>query len=254
MRSGQNPTAERKSAPSNARRDDDYSVTMLPRHLEAIMDALKFSHKLLSGDLEASLGKAAMDAWRNLPDEASGCYPARRGEESAVRDAAIETCREIMALLWPGGAAATDFADSRFGATAKRLVPDAARDTQRRFSVSISERDLHLIWRAVELELRTRIGHLSVLEDRLLDECTIVGVGSREWCDLRDRLDSAFARLKPVAWQIQPSANYSLWFCDRTKFLYDIYQVIQRERGSWRYSQVIPAFVDVQPMEITRLH
>ena len=127
MRSGQNPTAERKSAPSKTRRDCDYSVTMQRRHLEAITDALRFTHKLLTGDLESSLGAAAMDAWRNLPDEASGCYPARRGEESAVRETAIETCRAVKAILWPGGAASTDFADSRFGATAKRLVPDAAQ-------------------------------------------------------------------------------------------------------------------------------
>jgi len=48
----------------------EYQVRMQLRHLKAVVGALKFRQRLLSGDVYGTLGRAAMEAWEELPEVA----------------------------------------------------------------------------------------------------------------------------------------------------------------------------------------
>jgi len=59
----------------------EFQVRMQQRHLKAIVGALRFRQRLLSGDVYGTIGRATMDAWGTLPDVAHGAYPAKKGEK-----------------------------------------------------------------------------------------------------------------------------------------------------------------------------
>ena len=55
----------------------EFQVRMQQRHLNAIVGALRFRQRFLAGDVYGTIGRAAMDAWRVLPEgDFSGGIPS----------------------------------------------------------------------------------------------------------------------------------------------------------------------------------
>ena len=77
----------------------EYQVRMQQRHLKAIVGALKFRQRLLSGDVYGTIGRAAMDAWAALPDFAKDPYPRRIGDRDSVQSEVLMACRAIEDMV-----------------------------------------------------------------------------------------------------------------------------------------------------------
>lgn len=219
----------------------EFQVRMQQRHLKAIVGALRFRQRFLSGDVYGTLGRAAMDAWVALPDVAHGAYPAKRGNKGVVQLEVLKACRAIEDIVWHQRRSAQTSSASPDGMLASELLSQCStKERHTRFIVKLKKGVLREIGLAVEFELRARIGHLEAIVAHLdIGRDGIRGVVSR--C----------ARMKAVAWQLE-SGNYGPWFTHRTKSLYDIYSVIQHEEGEWRYSAVCPLVPGVPLMEISR--
>jgi hypothetical protein len=229
--------AERNSA----RMKYEYQIRMQQRHLRAIVGALKFRQRFFSGDVYGTIGRAAMDAWSALPDFAKDPYPRRIGNRDSVQSEVLVACRAIEDMVWHGQPPKLAFCASIEGKTAAELLPHG-KDKERhtRFVVKLRKGVLREIGWAVEFELRARIGHLEAVVAHLDVGESGVGYVERQ-CE----------RMKAVAWQIV-GGNYGPWFTYKTRFLYDIYSVIQHEEGAWRYSTVYPIVPNVPLMEISR--
>jgi hypothetical protein len=219
----------------------EFQVRMQQRHLKAIVGALKFRQRFLSGDVYGTLGRAAMDAWEALPDVAHRAYPARRGNKGAVQLEVLKACRAIEDIVWHQKRPAQTFSASSGGMLASELLSQSAtKERHTRFIVKLKKGVLKEIGLAVEFELRARIGHMDAIVAHLdVGRGEIRGVVSQ--CE----------RIKAVAWQIE-CGNYGPWFTHRTRSLYDIYSVIQQKEGEWRYSAVCPLVPSVPLMEILR--
>ena len=219
----------------------EYQVRMQQRHLKAIVGALKFRQRLLSGDVYGTIGRAAMDAWAALPNFAKAPYPRRIGEKDSVQSEVLMACRAIEDMVWHGLPPKLAFCSSPEGRIAAELLShDKAKERHTRFVVKLKKGVLREVGWAVEFELRARIGHLEAVVAHLDVGEGGVGYVARQ-CD----------RMKSVAWQIV-GGNYGPWFTHKTRFLYDIYSVIQHEEGAWRYSTVYPLVPNVPLMEISR--
>jgi hypothetical protein len=182
-----------------------------------------------------------MDAWGTLPDVAHGAYPARKGEKGAVQLEVLKACRVIEDAVWRNRQPIPAFAGTPDGRLAAELLSqNKTKERRTRFSVKLRKGVLRKIGWAVEFELRARIGHLEAIVAHL-----DIGL------DVIRRVDSQCERMKAVAWQIV-GGNYGPWFTYRTRFLYDIYSIIQHEEGHWRYSTVWPLVSSVPLMEISR--
>ncbi len=219
----------------------EYQIRMQQRHLKAIVGALSFRQRLLSGDVYGTIGRAAMDAWEALPDVAHSPYPARRGERAVVQTEVFETCRFVASVIRRGRPLAQAFPFSPEGRLAAELLSQSKSKTRHtRFVVKLRKGELRKIGWAVEFELRARIGHL--------DACVAhLEIEPGRMKDLEDRLE----RMKALAWQIV-GGNYGPWFTYRTRFLYDIYSVVQHEEGAWRYETVRPLVSNVPLIEATK--
>ena len=219
----------------------EFSVRMQQRHLKAIIGALRFRQRFLTGDVYGTIGRAAMDAWGTLPDVAHGAYPARKDEKDAVQAEVLKSCRAIENIVWGQKRPSVAFSASPDGRLAAELLSqNKAKERHTRFVVKLRKGVLREIGWAVEFELRARIGHLEAVVAHLYIE--IGGMKS---------VNSQCERMKAVAWQIV-GGNYGPWFTYRTRFLYDIYSAIQHEEGHWRYSTVYPVGSSVPLMEISR--
>ena len=219
----------------------EFQVRMQQRQLKAIVGALRFRQRLLSGDVYGTIGRAAMDAWGTLPDVAHGAYPAKKGEKGAVQLEVLKACRVIEDIVWRNKRPSQVFSSSPDGRLAAELLEQSkAKERRTRFSVKLRRGILWEIGWAVEFELRARIGHLSAIVAHL--DIGLEAIRS---------VNSQCERMKAVAWQID-GGNYGPWFTYRTRFLYDIYSVIQHEAGHWRYSTVWPLVSSVPLMEISR--
>ena len=104
----------------------EFQVRMQQRHLKAIVGALKFRQRFLSGDVYGTLGRAAMDAWEALPDVAHGAYPARRGNTGAVQLEVLKACRAIEDIVWHQKRPAQTFPASSGGMLASELLSQSA--------------------------------------------------------------------------------------------------------------------------------
>ena len=219
----------------------EYQIRMQQRHLRVIVGALKFRQRFFSGDVYGTIGRAAMDAWSALPDFAKDPYPRRIGNRDSVQSEVLVACRAIEDMVWHGQPPKLAFCASIEGKTAAELLPHG-KDKERhtRFVVKLRKGVLREIGWAVEFELRARIGHLEAVVAHLDVGESGVGYVERQ-CE----------RMKAVAWQIV-GGNYGPWFTYKTRFLYDIYSVIQHEEGAWRYSTVYPIVPNVPLMEISR--
>ena len=219
----------------------EFQVRMQQRHLKAIVGALRFRQRLMSGDVYGTLGRAAIDAWKALPDVAQGAYPARRGDKGAVQLEVLKACRAIEDIVWHQKRPAQIFSASPDGMLASELLSQSAtKERHTRFVVKLKKGALRQIGWVVEFELRARIGHMDAIVAHLdIERGGIGGVASQ--CE----------RMKAVAWQLE-CGNYGPWFTHRTRFLYDIYSVIRHEEGEWRYSAVHPLVPSVPLMEISR--
>ena len=219
----------------------EFQIRIQQRHLKAIVGALRFRHRLLAGDVYGTIGRAAMDAWRVLPDVARGAYPARRGEKGTVQSEVLKSCRAIEDIVWRQKRPVLEFPASPDGRLAAELLSqNKAKERHTRFIVKLRKGVLRQIGWAVEFELRARIGHL----EAVLAHLDIESGRMKE-------VDCQCVRMKAVAWQIV-GGNYGPWFTYRTRFLYDIYSAIQHEEGYWRYSTVRPLVSSVPLMEISR--
>ena len=219
----------------------EFQVRMQQRHLNAIVGALRFRQRFLAGDVYGTIGRAAMDAWRVLPDVAHGAYPARRGEKGVVQSEVLKSCRAIEDIVWRQKPPALAFSASPDGRLAAELLSqNKTKERHTRFIVKLRKGVLRKIGWAVEFELRARIGHLEAVVAHLSIES-----------DGMKGVDSQCERMKAVAWQII-GGNYSPWFTYQTRFLYDIYSAIQHELGHWRYRTVFPLVSNVPLMEISR--
>ena len=219
----------------------EFQVRLQQRHLKAIVGALRFRQRLLAGDVYGTIGRAAMDAWGTLPDVAHGAYPMRRGEKRMVQSEVLKSCRVIEAIVWHRKRPVPAFSASPDGRLAAELLSqNKTKERHTRFIVKLRKGVLWELGRAVEFELRARIGHLEAIVAHL-----DIGLG------VIKGVDCQCARMKAVAWQIE-GGNYGPWFTYRTRSLYDIYSVIQHEAGHWRYSTVRPLVPSVPLMEISR--
>ena len=219
----------------------EYQVRMQQRHLKAIIGALKFRQRLLSGDVYGTIGRAAMDAWAALPDRDKGPYPGRIGDKDSVQSEVLVACRAIEDMVWHGRPPKLAFCASSEGKIAAELLAHGkAKERRTRFAVKLGKGVLRELGWAVELEMRARIGHLDAVVAHLDFGENGVGYVLRQ-CE----------RMKAVAWQIV-GGNYGPWFTYKTRFLYDIYSIIQHEEGAWRYGVVHPLVSKVPLMEISR--
>ena len=219
----------------------EFQVRMQQRHLKTIVGALRFRQRFLAGDVYGTIGRVALDAWRTLPDVAHGAYPARKGEKGAVQMEVLKACRVIEDAVWRNRQPVPAFSGTPDGRLAAELLSqNKTKERRTRFSVKLWKGVLRKIGWAVEFELRARIGHLEAIVAHL-----DIGL------DVIRRVDSQCERMKAVAWQIV-GGNYGPWFTYRTRFLYDIYSIIQHEEGHWRYSTVWPLVSSVPLMEISR--
>ena len=101
-------------------------VRMQQRHLKAIVGALRFRQRLISGDVYGTLGRAAIDAWEALPDVAQGAYPARRGDKGAVQLEVLKACRAIEDIVWHQKRPVQIFSASADGMLASELLSQSA--------------------------------------------------------------------------------------------------------------------------------
>ena len=104
----------------------EFQVLMQRRHMKAIVGALRFRQRLLSGDVYGTLGRAAMDAWESLPDIAHGACPARRGDKGAVQLEVFKACRAIEDIVWHRKRPAQAFTASPDGVVASELLSQSA--------------------------------------------------------------------------------------------------------------------------------
>ena len=219
----------------------EYQVLMQQRHLKAIVGALRFRQRLLSGDVYGTIGRAAMDAWGTLPDVAHGAYPARKGEKEVVQSEVHKACRVIENIVWGQKRPILAFSASPDGRLAAELSSqNKTKERHTRFFVKLRKGVLRKIGWAVEFELRARIGHLEAIVAHL-----DIGL------DVIRLVDSQCERMKALAWQIV-GGNYGPWFTYRTRFLYDIYSVVQHEEGAWRYETVRPLVSNVPLIEVSK--
>lgn len=142
----------------------EFQVRMQQRHLKAIVGALRFRQRLISGDVYGTLGRAAIDAWEALPDVAQGAYPARRGDKGAVQLEVLKACRAIEDIVWHQKRPVQIFSASPDGMLASELLSQSAtKERHTRFVVKLKKGVLRKIGWVVELELRARIGHMDAI-------------------------------------------------------------------------------------------
>lgn len=133
----------------------EFQVRMQQRHLKAIVGALKFRQRLLSGDVYGTIGRAAMDAWGTLPDIAHGAYPARKGEKGVVQSEVHKASRVIEDIVWGQKRPVLAFSASPDGRLAAELSSqNKAKERHTRFVVKLGKGGLRKIGWAVEFELR----------------------------------------------------------------------------------------------------
>lgn len=217
----------------------EYQIRAQRRHVVAMVKALRFRQKLLSGDVYGTLGRAAIEAWESLPITAGNGYPARTGEKAAVQAEVLDVCRGLEESVWHGVRMKGDFTSAKIGAVIEGLLAQS-RTTKAKhttFLVKLEKGWLEEIAHAVEFEMRVRIAHLEALEEWLPREGDHV------------RVEILLTRLKRVAWQIE-GGNYGPWFSHRTKSLYDIYQVIRNRLEHGRYASVVAILPNIPLIEI----
>ena len=228
-------------------------IKLQRRHYVAIVKSLKFLQALEGGDIRGTIGLAARDAWKHLPDVAEGCYPARKGNAKIVFRMIDKYCSEARELAWGEKSRATVSEESNTRDLLSDLQIQVASQSKCKWlTLNIPKGKLSDILHAVELELRTRISHLSMAEDIL---CAAVCKRLPKEDDdysLYSSVRKKLNELKLLAWQIESGANYNPRFTHRTRFLYDIYQVIQQYFGYWRYSSVYPMLPDVPQIVIEK--
>ena len=118
----------------------EFQVRMQQRHLNAIVGALRFRQRFLAGDVYGTIGRAAMDAWRVLPDVAHGAYPARRGEKGVVQSEVLKSCRAIEDIVWRQKPPALAFSASPDGRLAAELLSqNKTKERHTRFIVKLRE-------------------------------------------------------------------------------------------------------------------
>ena len=74
----------------------EFQVRMQQRHLNAIVGALRFRQRFLAGDVYGTIGRAAMEAWRVLPDVAHGAR--RLWGETLLAVIAFHLCKKLPIL------------------------------------------------------------------------------------------------------------------------------------------------------------
>lgn len=125
----------------------EFQVRMQQRHLKAIVGALRFRQRLMSGDVYGTLGRAAIDAWEALPDVAQVAYPARRGDKGAVQLEVLKACRAIEDIVWHQKRPAQIFSASPDGMLASELLSQSAtKERHTRFVVKLKKGALKEDW------------------------------------------------------------------------------------------------------------
>ena len=129
----------------------EFQVRMQQRHLNAIVGALRFRQRFLAGDVYGTIGRAAMEAWRVLPDVAHGAYPERRGEKGVVQSEVLKSCRAIEDIVWRQKPPALAFSASQDGRLAAELLSqNKTKERHTRFIVKLRKGGLRKIGWAVE--------------------------------------------------------------------------------------------------------
>lgn len=230
-----------------------YQMMFQQRQLSAIVDALKFRQQLSAGNLKDTFALVAMESWWELPEVASGPYPARVGGGSAVCDVINEVCGSILRIVWEGNPPMTAFGCSPEGKLVSLLLSQIRqRSRNKRYKIIVTEGVMkEMLW-AVEFEMRTRIGHFDPMIDVFYREMKI-RMDEDQISARRSAIESVLAQAKMSAWQIDHCGNYGPWFSYRTRFLYDIYSVFQHELGHWRYETIIPMLPRVPLIDIKQI-